>query len=189
MKRLAIFASGSGSNAEQIINYFHEGEAVRVELVLCNKPEAFVLNRASRLGVESHLFDREAFYSSDAIVNILKQKKIDLVILAGFLWLIPKNLIDAFPDRIINIHPALLPKYGGKGMYGARVHEAVVENAEKESGITIHLVDEVYDNGAILGQYKCPVLLSDTAESVAGKIHELEYKYFPKTIEEYLRKI
>lgn len=190
MKRLAIFASGSGSNAEQITNYFHsKGSEVTVELILSNKADAFVLERAKKMGVETSVFNRENFYHSNKIVDLLKEKKIDLIILAGFLWLVPKNLIAAFPDRIINIHPALLPKYGGKGMYGSRVHEAVVANQEKETGITIHLVDEIYDNGAILHQEKCEVLLSDNADQVAEKIHKLEYEYFPKTIEEYLSKI
>ncbi|WP_422360683.1 phosphoribosylglycinamide formyltransferase [Reichenbachiella sp.] len=190
MKRLAIFASGSGSNAEQITNYFHnkEGE-VSVELILTNKPKAYVLERAKKLGVESKVFDRSTFYKSDEIVDLLKSRNIDLVVLAGFLWLVPKNLIAAFPNKIVNIHPALLPKYGGKGMYGEHVHKAVVANKEKETGITIHLVDEIYDNGAILRQEKCEVLATDTPGQVAGKIHELEYQYFPKTIEEHLSRI
>lgn len=190
MKRLAIFASGSGSNAEQITKYFHNKQSgVFVELILTNKSNAFVLERAKKLGVETKVFDRDVFYHSDKIVDLLKSKDIDLVVLAGFLWLVPKNLITAFPDRIINIHPALLPKYGGKGMYGHHVHEAVVANSEKETGITIHLVDEVYDNGAILRQEKCEVSDADTPDQVAEKIHELEYEHFPKTIEEYLSKI
>ncbi|MEP2026477.1 MAG: phosphoribosylglycinamide formyltransferase [Reichenbachiella sp.] len=190
MKRLAIFASGSGSNAEQITNYFHSKETeVSIDLILTNKPKAYVLERAKKLGVDSKIFDRDAFYKTNEIVELLKSRNIDLVILAGFLWLIPENLITAYPDRIINIHPALLPKYGGKGMYGSNVHEAVVANKEKESGITIHLVDEIYDNGAILRQEKCEVSATDTPDLVAEKIHELEYEYFPKTIEEYLSKI
>lgn len=187
MKRLAIFASGSGSNAEQITNYFHNNESeVSVDLILTNKPKAYVLERAKKLGVESKVFDRASFYQSNEIVDLLISRKIDLVVLAGFLWLVPKSLITAFPDRIVNIHPALLPKYGGKGMYGEHVHRAVVSNKEKESGITIHLVDEIYDNGAILRQEKCEVSTTDTSDQVAEKIHELEYEYFPKTIEEYL---
>ena len=190
MKTLAIFASGSGSNAEQITNYFHNKEGkVSVELILSNKPNAYVLERAKKLGVESTVFDRNAFYNSDEIVDLLKAKKIDLVVLAGFLWLVPKNLIAAFPNKIVNIHPALLPKYGGKGMYGEHVHKAVVANKEKETGITIHLVDEIYDNGAILRQEKCDVSATDTPDQVAEKIHNLEYEYFPKAIEEYLSKI
>lgn len=190
MKRLAIFASGSGSNAEQITNYFHnKGGEVTVELILTNKPKAYVLERAKKLEIEAKVFDRNAFYKSDEIVNLLRSKKIDLVVLAGFLWLVPENLISAFPNRIVNIHPALLPKYGGKGMYGENVHKAVVANKEKETGITIHLVDEVYDNGAILTQEKCTVLATDTPDQVAEKIHKLEYQHFPKTIEEYLSRI
>lgn len=189
MKRLAIFASGSGSNAEQITNYFHNKESgVSIDLILTNKPKAYVLERAKKLEVETKIFDRDAFYQSNEIVDLLREKNIDLVVLAGFLWLVPKNLITAFPDRIVNIHPALLPKYGGKGMYGSYVHEAVVANQEKETGITIHLVDEVYDNGAILRQEKCEVFATDTPDQVAEKIHKLEYEYFPKTIESYLSK-
>lgn len=190
MKRLAIFASGSGSNAEQITNYFHgRNTEISVELILTNKPDAYVLERAKKLDVETRVFDRNTFYHLNEIIDLLKDKQIDLVILAGFLWLVPKNLIAAFPDRIINIHPALLPKYGGKGMYGSNVHKAVVANQEKETGITIHLVDEIYDNGAILRQEKCEVLPTDTPYQIAEKIHRLEYDYFPKTIEEYLSKI
>ncbi|MEO9851948.1 MAG: phosphoribosylglycinamide formyltransferase [Reichenbachiella sp.] len=190
MKRLAIFASGSGSNAEQIINHFHNRSLqVCVDLILTNRPNAYVLQRAEKLGVESYVFNRASFYDSDAIINLLNERHIDLIVLAGFLWLVPKNLIAAFPNKIINIHPALLPKYGGKGMYGQHVHQAVVANKEIETGITIHLVDEIYDNGAILRQEKCEVQLSDTADTVAEKIHKLEYKYFAETIEEYLTKI
>lgn len=190
MKRLAIFASGSGSNAEQITNHFHnQGLDVCVELILANKPDAYVLERAKKLGVESRVFNRDTFYHSNDIIELLRERKIDLIVLAGFLWLVPQTLISAFPDRIVNIHPALLPKYGGKGMYGSNVHEAVVANMETETGITIHLVDEIYDNGAILRQEKCEVLPSDTPEEVAQKIHQLEYEYFPIAIEEYLAKI
>ncbi|UXX80216.1 phosphoribosylglycinamide formyltransferase [Reichenbachiella carrageenanivorans] len=190
MKRLAIFASGSGSNAEQITNHFHnQGLDVCVELIMTNKPDAYVLARAKKLGVESQVFNRDTFYHSNDVIALLQDRKIDLVVLAGFLWLVPQALISAFPDRIINIHPALLPKYGGKGMYGSNVHKAVVANKETESGITIHLVDEIYDNGTILRQEKCEVSSADTAEQVAQKIHRLEYEYFPLTIEEYLAKI
>ena len=190
MKRLAIFASGNGSNAEQITTYFHRpGSDIRVELILTNKSDAYVLERAKKLGVSNRVFNREEFYHSNEIVDLLREFQIDLVVLAGFLWLVPKNLIAAFPDRIVNIHPALLPKYGGKGMYGQHVHEAVVANQEKETGITIHLVNEIYDNGAILHQEKCEVHPLDTPDQVAEKIHKLEYDYFPKAIEEYLPKI
>lgn len=190
MKNLAIFASGSGSNAEQITKYFREKNSdVNVSLILTNKSDAYVLERAKRLHVETCVFGRQEFYETDKVVRLLKDKNIDLVVLAGFLWLVPVNLLSAFPNRVINIHPALLPRYGGKGMYGSRVHEAVVRNGEKESGITIHLVDEIYDNGAVLAQEKCEVLASDTPEIVAEKVHQLEYEYFPKTIEEYLDKI
>lgn len=190
MKRLALFASGSGTNAEQIIRHFHRPDSsVKVELILSNKPQAYVLQRAKKLKVDSLVFDRHSFYQSEKIVEKLENRKIDLIVLAGFLWLIPKNIIRAFPDKIINIHPALLPKYGGKGMYGSHVHEAVVKNKEDETGITIHLVDEIYDNGTILCQEKCKILSSDTPDQVAHKVHQLEYKYFPQTIEKYLNQV
>lgn len=185
-KRIAIFASGSGSNAEQIIKHFAEKELFEVSLILSNKADAYVHERARKLNVPSTTFSRASFYDSEDVINILKENKVDAVILAGFLWLIPTYLIHSFPDNIINIHPALLPKYGGKGMYGHHVHQAVVDNKEKETGITIHLVNEAYDKGKILFQAKCPVDSADGPEEVAAKIHELEYTHFPKVIEEYL---
>lgn len=180
---LAILASGSGTNAENIINYFSEHPGIQVKEVLSNKVDAYVHERAKKLGVPSHTFSKAEFNDTSFIKRLVD---IDYIILAGFLWLIPEYLIKAFPNKIINIHPALLPKYGGKGMYGLKVHEAVVANHEKESGITIHLVNKEYDKGKILFQAKCEVTDRDTAESVANKIHELEYQYFPSQIEKLI---
>lgn len=188
-KKIAVFASGSGSNAENIYEFFKDNSTVEVTLILTNNANAGVLERASRLNIPSLVFNRTDFYNSTKIVDILESNAIDLVVLAGFLWLIPENLISAFPDKIINIHPALLPKYGGKGMYGDNVHKAVVANGEKESGITIHLVNEHYDEGKILFQAKCDVIHNDTYEDVASKIHALEYEHFPKVIEEVLNSL
>lgn len=182
MKNIAIFASGSGSNAERIVEYFADSEKINVKLFLCNNPEAGVIQRAERLQIPIIMFDRPAFKSGE-VVKILQENKIDWVILAGFLWLVPKNVIEAFPNRIINIHPALLPKFGGKGMYGHFVHEAVVENKETESGITIHFVNEHYDEGGVIFQASFPVLQTDTAEDVARKGQVLEHKHFPEVIE------
>lgn len=182
MKRIAILASGSGTNAENIINYFKNSDAISVNLVLSNKKEAKVLERASRLEIPNSNFDKNDFTDTDEVLNLLKENA-DYVILAGFLWKIPAKIIEAFPNKVINIHPALLPKYGGKGMYGMHVHNAVVENKEKQTGITIHYVNENYDEGAIIFQKSFEVLESDSADDVAEKIHKLEYEYFPKVIE------
>lgn len=182
MKRLAIFASGSGSNAERITTYFAENESVSVELFLTNNPTAGVIERARRLGIPIVLFDKKTFSKTDKIVKLLQNQEIDLVILAGFLWLIPENLVKAFSNKIINIHPALLPKFGGKGMWGHFVHEAVVAEKEKESGITIHYVDEHYDEGKIIFQAKCKVLPSDSPDDVAHKVQALEHIHFPEVI-------
>ena len=182
MKRIALFASGNGSNAQRIIEFFKDHNKISIELVFSNNPGAYVLERAKNLSVEAILFNRHEFYETDKILKILLERKIDLIVLAGFLWLIPKYLLDAFENRIINIHPALLPKYGGKGMYGMRVHEAVIVAGEKESGITIHYVNEKYDDGQIIFQAKCPVEDSDTPESLADKVHQLEHSYFPGVI-------
>jgi phosphoribosylglycinamide formyltransferase-1 len=184
MKKIAIFASGSGSNAENIARYFAGYENLNIECIYSNKDDAYVLERARKLNIPTHVFSRDEFYNSDSVLNRLKASNVDLIVLAGFLWLIPQNLIENF--TIINIHPALLPKYGGKGMYGARVHQAVVDNGEKESGITVHYVNEKYDEGQIIFQAKCPVNENDTPYDVARKVHELEYKYFPKVIDELL---
>jgi phosphoribosylglycinamide formyltransferase 1 len=183
-KQIAIFASGSGTNAENIAQYFQDHKEITVSLILSNNPTAPVIERARRLHLPVYIFDREEFYKTAKVLDFLKSYQIDFIVLAGFLWLIPQNLIDAYPDKILNIHPALLPKYGGKGMYGDKVHQAVVLACEKESGITIHYVNDKYDEGKIICQYKCEVLETDTAETLAKKVHRLEYKYFPKVIEE-----
>lgn len=186
MKKIAIFASGSGSNAENITTYFAASSVARVTLILSNRADAKVLDRAQRLGVESAVFDRETFYNSDRILLLLQDREIDYVVLAGFLWLVPDNLIAAYNNRIVNIHPALLPRHGGKGMYGDRVHRAVVEAGDSESGVTIHRVNAIYDSGDILAQYRVPVTPTDTPDDVAAKVHALEYEHFPKEIEKEL---
>lgn len=185
MYKIAIFASGSGSNAENIVAYFKDKALAEVVLILTNKADAFVLERAKKIAVESVVFSSEQL-KSGKLLSLLKDKRIDFIVLAGFLLKIPENLIEAFPNKIINIHPALLPKYGGKGMYGDAVHKAVVANKENETGITIHYVNEHYDEGAIIYQAKCTISETDTYEDVAHKIHQLEYEHFPKVIERVL---
>lgn len=185
MYNIAILASGSGSNAENIIRYFEQHANIRVSLVLANKPDAYVLERAANLNVPSRVFNKEEF-SSPEFSERLKAEGITHLVLAGFLWLVPMHLIAAFPDHIVNIHPALLPKYGGKGMYGSKVHESVVAAGEKETGITIHLVNEEYDKGIHLLQATCALIAGDTADTVAAKVHELEYAHFPRTIENWI---
>lgn len=189
MKRIAIFASGSGSNAERIFEYFAENKDISVELFLTNNSQAGIIERGKRLGIPTLIFDKKTFSKTDKIVEILQNQKIDLVVLGGFLWLIPENLIKAFPNKIINIHPALLPKYGGKGMWGHFVHEAVVTNREKESGITIHYVNEHYDEGEPIFQAKCEVTEQDSPEDVQRKVQVLEHQFFPVIIEDVLKKI
>jgi phosphoribosylglycinamide formyltransferase-1 len=184
MPRLAIFASGNGTNAQRIIEYFSGHPTITVNLILSNKPDAGVVDRAKNLGVETMVFNRLSFYETGMIPEKLTSYRIDFIILAGFLWLIPKNILTAYPGRIINIHPALLPKYGGKGMFGNRVHEAVIAAGDPESGITIHHVDENYDEGRIIFQAKCTITEKDTPESLAVKVHQLEYRYFPEVIEQ-----
>ncbi|HAR20820.1 MAG TPA: phosphoribosylglycinamide formyltransferase [Cytophagales bacterium] len=181
-KKIAFFASGSGSNVENIVLYFREKEIAAQFLVLCNNPNAYVLQRADKLGIESIVFDKKALTESGEVLRQLQAFNPDLIVLAGFLWLMPASFVQAFPNRIVNIHPALLPKYGGKGMYGMRVHEAVVANNEKESGITIHYVNEHYDEGAYICQVTCAIAPHDSPEDVAQKVHQLEYAHFPKTI-------
>lgn len=188
MKNIAIFASGSGSNAENIIRYFQKNDSIRVSLVLSNKSDAYVLERADRLKVPCNVFPKEEWMAGDEVLSVLQKHHIDFIVLAGFLVRVPDLLLHAYPDKIINIHPALLPKYGGKGMYGDRVHEAVVAAGEKESGITIHYINEYYDEGSTIFQATCPVLPSDSPEDVAQKVHALEYKHFPKIIEQVLDK-
>ncbi|GAA4801363.1 phosphoribosylglycinamide formyltransferase [Litoribaculum gwangyangense] len=187
MKRIVIFASGSGTNAENLIKFFQNRNHASVIQVLTNNPHAKVLERAKNLKVSGLSFNRTAFYETDDVLNILKAAHPDLIVLAGFLWKFPEAILNEFPNKVINVHPALLPKYGGKGMYGIHVHEAVVNHKETETGITIHYVNEHYDEGAIIFQATCEVLPTDTAEDVAAKIHELEMEHFPKVIEELLK--
>lgn len=186
MVRIAIFASGSGTNAENIVKYFQNNDKIEVVSIVTNKRDAFVLERAKKLQIESVFFSKDEFQNSTKVVEYLIEKKINFIVLAGFLIKIPQNIINLFPQNIVNIHPALLPKYGGKGMYGDNVHKAVVAAGEKETGITIHYVNENYDEGAIIFQAKCEVNKSDTFEDVASKVHALEYEYFPRTIEKIL---
>jgi len=186
LTRIAIFASGAGSNAQKIIDHFRQSGHIQISLIVCNKPGAGVLSIASNENIPSILIDKEKFFRGNAYADELKANAIDFIILAGFLWKIPAALIKAYPGKIINIHPALLPKYGGKGMYGNHVHEAVINAKEKESGITIHYVDEHYDHGDAIFQTTCNVLENDTAESLAQRIHLLEHEHYPQVIERIL---
>ena len=186
MLKIAIFASGNGSNAENVIQHFKDKKNIDISLILTNKKNAFVIERAKKYKIDVEIFDRNEFYKTNNIVNLLEEKKINNIVLAGFLWLIPNNLIKAFSNKILNIHPALLPNYGGKGMYGMNVHKAIIENKEQESGITIHIVNEKYDEGKIIFQAKCKINDIDTPETLAKKIHELEYNHFPKVIENWV---
>lgn len=189
MYHISIFASGNGSNAEAIIHHFRESELARVELILTNKQDAFVIERAVRNNKPAVIFSKTDLYDSDAVMEHLSQYQTDIVVLAGFLWLIPFKMLQSYPGRIINIHPALLPEFGGRGMYGSKVHEAVIRAGKTESGITIHLIDHEYDKGKILFQAKCPVYPDDTAETLAKRIHGLEYQYFPGVIDRFIRGI
>jgi phosphoribosylglycinamide formyltransferase-1 len=186
MKRIAIFASGSGTNAQKIIEYFAESKDIVVDSLWSNNENAYALIRAERLGVETFTFDKEELYYSNEILDKLNDRRIDMIVLAGFLWLLPQSLTELF--IVVNIHPALLPKFGGKGMYGLHVHKAVLAGKEKESGITIHYVNERYDSGDIIFQAKCPVYETDTPEELANRVHELEYQHYPRVIEEILLK-
>jgi len=186
MKRIAIFASGSGTNAQRIIEYFSGSKEIVVDSLWSNNENAYALIRAEKLGVETFTFDSDEFYRSNDILDKLYDHRIDMIVLAGFLWLVPRSLTELF--TVINIHPALLPKYGGKGMFGTNVHKAVLAAKEKESGITIHHVNQNYDQGDIILQEKCPVVAGDTPETLAARIHELEYLHYPKVIEEMLLK-
>ncbi len=183
IKNVAIFASGEGTNAQTIMDHFKASADVKIGLVVSNKSTANVLNRSNKNGIPTLLINRDTFYGSTDVVEKLKTAKIDLIVLAGFLWMLPENLIKAFPNKIVNIHPALLPKFGGKGMFGMNVHKAVIEAKEKESGISIHFVNEHYDEGEIISQHACAVSVNDTPETLAAKIRELEHKFFPKAIE------
>lgn len=189
MKNIAIFASGNGTNAERIVTYFAKKEIAQVSLVLTNKKDAGVIERSKRLQISCLVFDRNTFYQTDEIILTLKKNQIDLVVLAGFLWLVPKNILETYPNRIVNIHPALLPKYGGKGMFGHHVHEAVIDSEDKTSGITIHFVNEKYDDGQIIFQKEVEIEAGETPDSLAEKIHKLEYRHFPEVIESLLQKI
>lgn len=185
MKKIVVFASGSGSNAENIVNYFRDKE-VKVLMFLTNNPNAGVIERGRRLGIPTLVFDKKTFSKTNDIVNILKNLEVDFIVLGGFLWMIPENLISSFDSKIVNIHPSLLPKYGGKGMWGHFVHEAVLQNNESESGISIHLVNEHYDEGEMVFQAKCTIDENETPESLAAKVQELEAMHFPKIIENLL---
>lgn len=189
LKRIAIFASGSGSNAQKIIEHFKGGKVAEVAIILSNKPDAYVLERADNHEIPTHVFDRQEFYETDRVVRLLQNLEIDLILLAGFLWLVPQNLIDAFPDRIINIHPALLPKYGGKGMYGDRVHRAVLEAGETESGITIHYVNNAYDQGRIIYQAQFKIAPEDNLDMIRYKGQQLEHQHYPRIVENLLKKL
>ena len=186
--RVAIFASGAGSNAEIIIEHFKEHPTIFISLIVSNKKEAGVLAIANKNQIPSLLINRADFYQTDTDVDHLQKIGIDFIILAGFLWKMPLNFVKAFPNKIINIHPALLPKYGGKGMYGHYVHEAVINNKEKESGISIHYVDEIYDHGKIILQKTCSINETDDANTLAKKIQVLEHAHFAKCIEEVIEK-
>ncbi|MCC8089554.1 MAG: phosphoribosylglycinamide formyltransferase [Rikenellaceae bacterium] len=189
MKNIAIFASGSGSNAENIINYFKNSGTANVCTVFCNKKGAYVITRAQNLGVDSVIFDRKDLYENGKVMEELEDRKVDYIVLAGFLWLIPEILVKKYENKIINIHPALLPAYGGKGMYGDNVHKAVVANGEKKSGITIHLVNSIYDSGDIIFQAETEVAPEDDYKAVAQKIHKLEGEHFPRVIEEHIKSL
>lgn len=184
--RLAIFASGSGTNAEEIFKYFKDHDYIGVTLLLSNKPDAFALQRASKFGIPSAVVTREEFKEGSRLLSLLSDSGATHIVLAGFLWLVPTYLIHAFPEKIINIHPALLPRYGGKGMYGAKVHEAVKAAGDVESGITIHLVNEHYDEGTILFQARCPITPDQTPEEIAACVHALEYEHYPRVIEKWV---
>ena len=186
MKNIAIFASGAGSNAQKIIDHFRDSSLAKVTLILSNKAEAGIFKIAEKEQIPAVLIDKEQFFRGDTYIKLLQEAKTDLVVLAGFLWKVPANLVTAFPNRIINIHPALLPKFGGKGMYGHFVHEAVLAAGEKESGITIHYVNEKYDDGGVILQEKCIITTEDTPESLARKVQVLEHKWFPLIVERLL---
>jgi len=188
-KRIAIFASGSGSNAQKIMEYFKKHQDAEIAIVLTNNPEAYVLQRADNFEIPSHIFDKHEFYKTDDIVKLLKNLQIDLIVLAGFLWLIPENLLKAFPNKIINIHPALLPKYGGKGMYGDKVHQAILDAGEEESGITIHFINEHFDEGEPIHQSRFKIEKGDDIEMIKFKGQQLEHLHYPKVVEQLLKKM
>ena len=186
VKKIVLFASGAGTNAENIIKFFQQKKNTKVTAVFSNNPSAGALKKAHRLDVKALHFDRESFYHSKEVLNVLKDLKPDLIVLAGFLWIFPEPILKEFPNKVINIHPALLPKYGGKGMYGMKVHDAVLAEKEMETGISIHYVNERFDEGELIFQKTVPVDTGDTAEDIAAKVHELEYEFYPKVIEKLL---
>jgi len=186
---LAVFASGSGTNAEKIFQHFKDHASIDVVLLLSNHAQAYALQRARNAGIETRVFDRQQFREQTVILDWLQEKNVTHIVLAGFLWLIPTYLTRAFPHKIINIHPALLPKHGGKGMYGMNVHNAVKHAGDTETGITIHAVDDNYDEGKIIFQASCPVHTSDTPEQIAEKVHALEYTHYPRVIEQWVQNI
>jgi len=188
-KRIAIFASGSGSNAQKIMEHFKKHTDAEVAIVLTNNPEAYVLQRADNFEIPTHIFDKHEFYQTNEILDLLKNLNIDIIVLAGFLWLVPDTILANYPKRIINIHPALLPKYGGKGMYGDRVHKEVLANGDEESGISIHYVNEKFDTGEIIYQARFKIEKNDDLEIIKFKGQQLEHQYFPKIIEQVLKKI
>ncbi|MDB4999224.1 MAG: phosphoribosylglycinamide formyltransferase [Mucilaginibacter sp.] len=188
-KRIAIFASGSGSNAQKIMEHFKSNTDAEVVLILTNNPQAYVLQRADNFEIPSHIFTRHEFYDTDDVISLLKNLQVDLIVLAGFLWLVPQSLLNAFPNKIINLHPALLPKFGGKGMYGDNVHKAILEAGEEESGITIHFVNAQFDEGEIIHQSRFKIEPGDNLEMVKFKGQQLEHQHFPKVIENLLKKM
>lgn len=188
MIKIAVFASGNGSNAENIVRYFSGNKQFSVAIIVSNKPDAFVHQRASALKIPSFTFSKQDFLQGDSLLHLLEEKEIDFIVLAGFLLKFPEKIIAKYPNRIVNIHPALLPNYGGKGMYGDHVHRAVLECGEKETGITIHYVNERYDEGEIVFQAKCPIPPDADADMVASLVHKLEYRHFPKVIEKVMKK-
>lgn len=187
--RIAILASGSGSNAENIHRFFKQREGVDIVLIVANRAEAYVHIRAKEMGVPSLTLNRESLQEAGTLLNLMQSYRVDFIVLAGYLLRIPADLVQAYPNRIVNIHPALLPKHGGKGMYGQKVHEAVLNDGDVVSGITIHYVNEHYDEGQIIFQASCPVIKEDTPDTLASKVHALEYEHFPKVIETCLQKI
>ncbi|QNN43204.1 phosphoribosylglycinamide formyltransferase [Pedobacter roseus] len=188
-KRIAIFASGSGSNAQKLMEHFKRSNEIEISLVLTNNAEAYVLQRADNFEIPTHIFDKNEFYKTDEVVDLLKNLEIDFIVLAGFLWLIPKSLIHAYPGRIVNIHPAILPKFGGKGMYGDHVHNAVMAAGETEGGITIHYVDENYDEGEYIYQARYRIDKNDNLEMVKFKGQQLEHQHYPRIVETIVKKI
>ena len=187
MKHIAIFASGKGTNAKNIIQYFHLNPEIKIEFIICNNPTAGVIEVANEANIPYYLISRKDLYETDRVLDLLKNSNIDLIVLAGFLWMIPEKILETFPKKIINIHPALLPKHGGAGMYSLRVHESVIAAKDKETGITIHYLNEKFDEGEIIFQKSIPVEgEEDTVETIAQRVQELEYEWYPKIIEQLL---